>query len=80
VPHIDWTKLPKAVRTHLQTRVKDRSITENDMIALAAWIKSNPLVPHGPWCKDFGTFKLAGDGALPKTFLTKNQACIGQEV
>jgi hypothetical protein len=64
----------------MQERLKDRSITESDMIALAAGAKSNPRVPNGPWCKDFGTFKLAGNGALPKTFLTKNQACIGQEI
>ena len=55
-------KLPKGVRTHVQERLKDRSITESDMVALAAWIRSNPLVPNGPWCKDFGTFKLAGNG------------------
>ena len=61
----------------MQERLKDRSITESDMLALAAGIRSNPLVPNGPWCKDFGTFKLAGNGALPKTFLKKDQRVSG---
>lgn len=63
--------MPKAVRNHLEDRVKDRSIGEDDMIRLSNWIKTNPEVPHGAWCKDFGAFTLAGEGAIPKTFLMK---------
>ena len=77
MPHVDWTQLPKAVRKHLQDRVKDRAITEGDMIQLTAWIKTNPEVPHSAWCKEFGTFTLAGEGAIPKTFLLKGQPCKG---
>ena len=80
MPSIDWTKLPKAVREHLQDRVKDRSITEDDMIRLANWIKTNPEVPHSEWCKDFCTFTLAGEGAIPKTFLMKGQPCKGKRI
>jgi hypothetical protein len=58
MPRIDWTRLPKAVRVHLQQRVKDRSITEDNMIRLTNWIKTNPEVPNGEWCKDFGAFML----------------------
>jgi hypothetical protein len=47
---------------------------------LMEWILTNPEVPDGPWCKDFGAFKLAVEGALPKTFLTKGQACTGTVV
>jgi hypothetical protein len=60
MPRIDWARLPKAVRVHLQQRVKDRSITEDDIILLSNWIKTNPEVPSGEWCKDFGAFTLAG--------------------
>jgi hypothetical protein len=39
-----------------------------------------PYVPDGPWYKDFGSFKLCGEGQYPKTFLLKGQAAHGQEV
>jgi hypothetical protein len=42
------------------------------------WINSDPEL--GPWCKDFGTFKLVGEGEIPKTFLRSDQACTGQRV
>ena len=42
----------------IEDRLKDRSITEDDMIRLTNWIKTNPVVPHGEWCKDFGSFTL----------------------
>jgi len=82
VPHIDWKHLPKAVRKHLEDRLKDpeRSITEDDMIRLTNWIRTNPEVPNGEWCKDFGSFKLAGEGAIPKTFLAKDQPCKGKQI
>ena len=48
------------------------------MIRLTNWIKTNPEVPNGEWCKEFGAFTLAGEGAIPKTFLTKGQPCKGQ--
>jgi hypothetical protein len=80
VPYIDWKQLPKAVRKHLQDRVKDRSITEDDMIQLSNWIRTNPEVPDGEWCKDFGTFTLAGEGVIPKTFLLRGQPCKGTRI
>jgi hypothetical protein len=80
VPYIDWTKLPKAVRGHLEDRVRDRSITEDDMIRLTNWIRTNPEVPRVEWCKDFGTFTLAGEGAIPKTFLMRGQPCKGKRI
>ena len=50
MPYIDWKRLPKAVRRHLEVRLKDRSITENDMIRLTDWVKTKQEVPHGEWC------------------------------
>ncbi len=44
------------------------------------WIEANPDVPDGPWCKGFGSFKLAGEGKYPKTFLTKHQRCVGKNL
>ena len=50
------------------------------MILLANWVKSNPEAPDGEWCKDFNSFKLAGEGGIPKTFLTKSQPCRGKQL
>ena len=80
MPYIDWKRLPKAVRTHLEDRLKDRSITEDDMIRLTHWVKTNPEVPDGDSCKDFGSFTLAGAGPIPKTFLLKGQPCKGEQI
>lgn len=80
MPYIDWKRLPRAVREHLEDRVKDRSITADDLIQLTRWIKTNPEVPEGEWCKDFGTFTLAGEGAIPKTFLWRGQPCKGAQI
>jgi hypothetical protein len=33
------------------------------------WRESNPDAPDGLWYKDFGSFKICGDGKYPKTFL-----------
>jgi hypothetical protein len=80
MPFIQWAKLPAAVREHLYDRARIRSLSKPDLLLLMEWILTNPEVPVGPSCKDFGPFKLAGEGALPKTFLTKDQSCIGTQV
>jgi hypothetical protein len=50
------------------------------MDRLMEWVLSVPEVPEGAWCKDFGDFKLVGEGRLPKTFLTAEQPCFGQRI
>jgi hypothetical protein len=57
-----------------------RSIDSKDLAALLAWITTEPDLPARTWCKDFGSFKLAGEGAIPKTFLTRDQPCYGERV
>jgi hypothetical protein len=47
---------------------------------MLSWIQANPDVPDGAWCKDFGTFKLVGEGPTPKTFLTADQPCYGVRI
>lgn len=73
-----WRDLPSNIRRHLVDRMRDRAITLADLNQLRLWIESQPEVPDGPWYKDFGSFKLCGDGKLPKTFLLKGQAAKGQ--
>jgi hypothetical protein len=77
MPHVDWHTLPRKVREHLEDRARIRELSGADIVRLMEWIRSNPEVPNGAWCKDFGTFKVAGHGAIPGTFLDKDQPCFG---
>lgn len=69
MPRIQWSGLPPALRDHLFDRLRDRKITAEDLYQLKAWRESNPEAPEGLWYKDFGSFKICGDGPCPKTFL-----------
>jgi hypothetical protein len=80
VPRIDWTALPHGVREHLLARTRERELSPSDLTALLKWIKTDPEVPEGPWWKDFGSFKLAGEGRYPRTFLTSHQAAFGTKL
>ena len=70
MPNIRWRALPAGVKSHLLDRVRLRQITPAQLTELLSWINADPDVPDAEWCKDFGSFKLVGQGALPKTFLT----------
>jgi len=72
-----WNSLPSNVRQHLVERMRDREISLADLNQLRLWIESEPDVPEGDWYKDFGTFKLCGQGSCPKTFLSRGQAAKG---
>jgi hypothetical protein len=81
MPHIEsWSRLPAGVRDHLIDRMRDRGIRLEDLNKLRVWLESKPLVPEGPWYKEFGSFKLCGEGAYPKTFLLPGQAVKGQRL
>jgi hypothetical protein len=81
MPKIEtWDNLPAAVRHHLIERMRDRSIGIADLNQLRIWIESKPEVPDGDWYKDFGSFKICGQGSYPKTFLLSGQAAMGLAV
>lgn len=81
MPQIEtWSRLPQAVRDHLIERMRDRKISLDDLNQLRLWIETRPHVPEGPWYKDFGSFKICGEGALPKTFLLAGQAAKGRRL
>ena len=80
MPKIQWTDLPPALRNHLFDRLRDRKITVEDLYQLKLWRESEPDAPEGPWFKDFGSFKVCGEGKLPKTFLLRGQAAKGQKL
>jgi hypothetical protein len=80
LPTIEWSDLPPALRNHLFERLRDRKITAEDLYQLRLWRESNPEAPEGAWFKDFGSFKVCGEGKYPKTFLLRGQAARGQRL
>ena len=81
MPRIEtWDNLPRAIRQHLIDRMRDRSVSIADLNQLRLWIESSPNVPEGDWYKDFGSFKICGRGAYPKTFLLRGQAATGDNL
>lgn len=81
MPKIEtWANLPPGVRQHLIERMHDRAISLTDLHRLRLWIDSHPEVPGGDWYKDFGSFKICGNGSLPKTFLLRGHIAMGKSV
>ena len=80
MPKIEWHDLPRPVRHHLYLRGIERGLTAEDLARLEQWKRSNPDVPEGLWYKDFGSFKLCGEGRYPKTFLLRGQIAQGQKI
>lgn len=60
--------------------MRERSITLTDLNQLRLWIESGPDVPEDAWYKDFGSFKLCGEGPYPKTFLLYGQPARGTKL
>ena len=80
MPKIQWTNLPPALRDHLFDRLRDRQITAEDLYQLELWRETEPDAPDGEWFKDFGSFKICGDGKYPKTFLLRGQVAKGKKL
>ena len=81
MPKIEsWSNLLAGVRQHLIDRMRDRALGIGDLNQLRLWIESKPEVPEGDWYKDFGSFKICGQGSIPKTFLLRGQAAKGKAV
>lgn len=80
MPKIQWTDLPPELRDHLFERLRERRISAEDLYRLKVWRESEPEAPDGPWYKDFGTFKICGDGRFPRTFLLRGQPAKGEEL
>ena len=68
------------LREHLVDRLQEREIAVEDLYRLKLWRESEPEAPEGPWFKDFGSFKLCGEGKYPKTFLLRGQVARGKEI
>lgn len=68
------------MRQHLIDGMRDRLISISDLNQLREWIETNPEVPEGDRFKDFGSFKICGQGVLAKTFLLSGQVAKGQKL
>jgi len=77
MPKIQWTGLPPALRDHLFDRLRERKITAEDLYQPETWRESDP---DGLWYKNFGSFKICGEGKYPKTFLLAGQPAKGQQL
>ena len=80
MPKILWNDLPLSIRDHLLERARERQVSFDDLYRLKEWRESGPEAPDGDWYKDFGSFKLCGQGKDPKTFLPKGQAAKGTPI
>ena len=80
MPKIQWANLPTALRDHLFDRLRERKITVEDLYQLKLWRETEPEAPDGPWYKDFGSFKVCGEGPFPKTFLLRGQVAKGKKL
>ena len=80
MPKISWRNLPPALRDHLFERLRERRITAEDVYRQKLWRELEPEAPEGLWYKDFGSFKLCGEGPYPKTFLVRGQPAKGQKL
>jgi hypothetical protein len=72
---VSWDDLPTPVRKHLVERMRGRSISTAELNQLRLWVESTP---EGDWYKDFGSFKICGQGSCPKTFLLRGQPAKGK--
>lgn len=81
MPRVEaWDHFPPALRSHLIERMRDRKIAIADLEKLRRWIETEPVVPAGEWCKDFGSFKICGEGQFPKTSLLAGQPAGGEKL
>ena len=70
--------MPRAVYNHLLDRIQTRIVTGDQLVLFLAWLELEPEVPEGKWFKRFPGMTVCGEGELVKTFLTPEQAPIGE--
>jgi len=80
MPKIQWDNLPSALHDHLLDRAIERKVLFEDLYQLKEWRETGPDAPDGLWYKDFGSFKVCGEGKYPKTFLLAGQSAKGTEI
>ena len=71
---------PAGILDHLLERYRQGRIAVEDFVELKRWLESDVEVPSRKWFKRFANFTLAGEGEVPKTFLTPDMKPYGVEV
>jgi hypothetical protein len=80
MPKIRRQNLPEALLRHLLTRMRERGISDGQIVLLAQWLDASPEVPAGKWFKKFSGLTVCGEGELIKTFLQPGQLATGEEI
>jgi len=80
MPKIRRQKLPEALLRHLLTRMRQRGVSDEQIVLLAHWLDTDPEVPNGKWFKKFSGLTVCGEGEFIKTFLQPGQIATGKEI
>jgi hypothetical protein len=80
MPKVRRQKLPEALLRHLLTRMRQRGVSDEQIVLLARWLDADPEVPNGQWFKKFPGMTVCGEGELIKTFLQPGQIATGKEM
>ncbi len=80
MPKVRRQKLPEALLRHLLIRMRQRGISDEQIVVLARWLDTDLDVPEGKWFKKFSGLTVCGEGELIKTFLQPGQLAAGEEL
>ena len=80
MPEVRRQKLPEALLRHLLTRMRQRGVSDEQIVLLAQWLDTDPEVPEGKWFKKLPGMTVCGEGELIKTFLQPGQIATGEEI
>lgn len=80
MPKVQRHSIPKQLMEHLLLRMRQREISYDQLVALGAWLDTEPAVPAGRWFKRFPAMTVCGEGSFITTFLRSNQTPTGDEV
>ena len=80
MPRIRRRNLPQPLLAHLLARMRQRSISPEQIVLLARWLDMEPEVPQKKRFKRFPGFIVCGEGEFVKTFLLPGQVPDGQEI
>jgi len=80
MPKVRRQKMPEALLRHLLTRMRQRGISDEQIVLLAKWLDTDPEVPNGNWFKKFPGLTVCGEGELIKTFLQAGRIASGEEI
>lgn len=80
MPKVCRTSVPRAILAHLYDRVRLREVSIEQLGLLLEWLGTEPEVLEGKWFKRFPGMTACCEGEPVKTFLTPEQAPIGERM